>query len=842
MPSDPPGPSHPQDGANPASSQDATVVGDDTPTSGDAGAPGTDAGAAGTASLRDRFGRAWPYLRWPVFGLGALFVLVLLAGIWLWTTTDLPATPSAAESAVLLDREGNELAVLAQEGLRLEVPLEDMAPVAIDALVAAEDRRFFDHTGIDPVGIVRALWNNITDDDTQGGSTLTQQLVKNTYLNDDRTLGRKVREAVLAVKLEQTEDKDEILERYLNTVYFGRGAYGLEAAARTWFDRSAADLTAEQAALLVGMLRGPEALDPVEKPDAALERRNAVLDGMATMGTLSAEETEAAKATPIDVAPREDSPTTLQAGVAPHFVEHVRGLLVDEFGEQALYDRGLVVRTTLDLTDQRAAEAAVAAHLDDPSDPQAALVAIDREGAVRAWVGGRDFETLQVDLVSDAGGSGRQPGSTFKPVTLAANFEAGNGAGQQFPAPAEITLDVGDAEPWTVTNAGGQDYGTLTLAEGTFRSVNTVYAQAVLQVGPQAVVDLAGRLGIDRELDAQPSIALGTEEVSVLEMGTLYSTLSRSGARIDPYVITSVETRDGRVLRDLGDPEVTQAVEPAVADTVSAVLEETPRQGTARRAALDRPMAAKTGTTQRNADAWLAGYTPEYTAIVWVGNAESNEPIADVDGERVQGGTVPAGIWHDFMVEALADVPPTPFPEPDPDLLGDTSTPLTLEATPSVEPGETVAVTGTGFEQCRSSWFVVLEGPTTVYEQPQPAPDPDDEGDDPAPREPQPVEPVLVESAPDVDSDAGERRAEVRMPVTAVPGTYQVSARCDAGAGPRAMGPTATVEVPIDPATTTTTTTTSSTTTTTEPEGTDTTTTSSPTSSTTTTTEPNDGG
>ncbi len=783
--------------------------------------------AAASTGVRGRLARAWPWLRWPVFGFTALLVLLLVAVAWLWTTTDLPPARSTSAAAVLLDREGNELALLAQEGLRLEVDLDEVAPVAVDALIAAEDQRFYEHTGIDPVGLGRAVWNNLTDSSTQGGSTLTQQLVKNAYLNDERTISRKVREAVLAVKLERTEDKDQILERYLNTVYFGRGAYGIEAAARTYFDSTAAELSPERAALLMGMLRSPERLEPGRDLEAATARRDHVLRTMVEMGALTAEEGEAALALPVEVTTVVASPTTLQEGVAPHFVEHVRGLLIAELGEQALYDQGLVVHTTLDLADQRAAEASVAKHLDDPEDPQAAVVAIDRTGAVRAWVGGRDFAALQVDLAGGAGGSGRQPGSTFKPVVLAANFEAGNGAGERYPAPSEITLDV-KGGPWTVSNAGGQDYGTLTLAEATANSVNTVYAQVLAKVGPEAIVDLAGRLGIRSELDAEPSIALGTEEVTPLELASMFSTLSRSGVRIDPFVITEVENREGRTVWDPEDPEEDEAVEPRIADTVSAVLAETPRSGTARRAALDRPMAAKTGTTQENADAWLAGYTPEYTAVVWVGNAEGNEPIPDVDGMAVQGGTIPAMIWHDFMVEALADVPPTEFPEPDPELLSDTAPPVELTATPSVDAGQAVDIVGNGFQTCRVAWFVVLEGPTSVAQQPA--------GQDGAP--PPPAPPVLVESPPDTGSDEPGRRTSVQMPPGAAPGTYQVSARCDAGAGPQPLGPSATVEVRVDPSATTTTSTTSTTSTTVveeETEPTTTTSTSSPRQNTTTT-------
>jgi len=662
----------PEAAGPPASQPDVGPVAEATtelPAAAGAPAPGGPSGRPSPlTALRSHARRAWPWLRWPVYGFGALVLLVVGLVAWLWFATDLPPTPSVAASAVLLDHDGNELAVLAQEGLRLEVPLEDMAPVAIDALVAAEDRRFFDHTGIDPTGIARAFWKNLTDDGMQGGSTLTQQLVKNTYLTTDRTISRKVREAVLAVKLERTEDKDAILERYLNTVYFGRGAYGLEAAARNWFGTSAGELTAPQAALLAGILRAPEALDPTEEPEAALRRRNSVLDAMASMGALSADEAEQAKGTPIEVTDEEPRPTVLRAGVAPHFVEHVRRMLIDEFGEQALYDRGLVVHTTLDIEDQRAAEAAVATHLDDPQDPQAALVSVDRWGAVRAWVGGRDFDALKVDLVSGAGSGGRQPGSTFKPITLAAYLDGGGSAAERFRAPSEITLDGGGPEPWEVSNAGGSSYGSLSLAEATVDSVNTVYAQAVLDIGADKVVDMANRLGIQRELQPHASIALGAQEVTPLELATVYSTLGRSGARVDPFVVTSVEDRHGDVIWE-ADIEPKQVVDAEVADTVSAILEDTPRSGTARRAALDRPMAAKTGTTQDNADAWLAGYTPEYTTIVWVGNPASNEPIPPVDGVSVQGGTIPAMIWHDFMVEAVADVPDTPFPEPDDELL-----------------------------------------------------------------------------------------------------------------------------------------------------------------------------
>jgi penicillin-binding protein 1A len=766
---------------------DDTAVHDTVPVEGaEPAADGevmTDAdAAAGVPPWRRRAGQVWHYARWPVFAGAAVVALLFAAVAWIWFTTDLPTAAAATDSAILLDRNGDELAVLAQDGLRIEIDLDEMGPVVPDAVVAAEDRRFYEHDGVDPGSVFRAFWNNVRNDEIQGGSTITQQLVKNVYLDSERTFSRKFREAILAMKVEQQSSKDEILERYLNTVYFGRGAYGIEAAARTYFDKPAGELQPAQAAMLVGILRSPETLDPAEEPEAVERRRNEVLDTMVELGTLPAAKAEEAKAAPIEVL-GEVAPTKLSAGVAPHFVEQVRRDIVDEFGERALYDRGLVIHTTLDVTDQKAAEESVAKNLDDPADPQAAVVGIDRAGAVRAWVGGRDFEALKLDLVSSDAGTGRQPGSTFKPLVLAAGFEAGMGAGQQYPAPASITLDV-PPEPWEVSNAGGSDYGVLSLFDATVQSVNTVYAQHVLQVGPEAVVDVADRLGVGRELEAERTIALGAEEVTPLELATVFSTLSRSGERIDPYLVTKIETRGGETLFELDEPEKEEAVEPRIADTVSHILSETPRRGTARRAALDRPMAAKTGTTQDNADAWLAGYTPEYTAVVWMGYADSNKPMEAVDGQAVQGGTIPAQIWHDFMVKALEDVEPTEFPPPDEELLGDPNEDMRLTASPPrVEPGERVVVDGSGFEVCINGWQAVLEGASTRYESPS-----------------------------DGGSDKPNRTAAIVLPPDAPEGEYRVRALCDFGAGPRPLGPTASVLVGPDPDSTTTTSSTTSTT------------------------------
>ncbi|MEQ1788049.1 MAG: transglycosylase domain-containing protein, partial [Acidimicrobiales bacterium] len=326
--------------------------------------------------------------------IGALGLAALAL---LWFTVELPEDPPELQSAVLVAEDGRELAVLSQEGQRFIVSLDEIDPVVVDALLSAEDRRFYDHGGVDPIGLTRALVSNLRHSGTQGGSTLTQQLVKNEYLTSERSLVRKAREAVLSVKLERSADKDEILERYLNTVYFGRGAYGIEAAARAYFDTSAADLDTGQAALLVGLLRSPETADPVEDMDEAVARRSSVLADMVDNDALTASEAEAIEAQPIEVNER-TAPAPPTGGLAPHFVEWVRQQTVAAVGESALYGRGLRVVTTLDIDAQVAAETAVAELVTDPEGPEVALVALDEDGAIRAHVGSRDYDTLAVNL------------------------------------------------------------------------------------------------------------------------------------------------------------------------------------------------------------------------------------------------------------------------------------------------------------------------------------------------------------------------------------------------------------------------------------------------------------
>jgi len=756
-----------------------------------------------TAAAIGRARRWWHglprWVRWPAWvgaGLGAAVVLLFVV---LWFTLELPEEPPEIDSAVVLAADGQELAVLSKDGQRFEIELTQVAPVVVDALLAAEDRRFYEHGGVDPIGIVRALWTNVRTDRLAGGSTLTQQLVKNQYLSSERTLWRKAREAVLSVKLERTADKDEILERYLNTVYFGRGAYGIEAAARVYFDRPAAEVDLPQAALLIGLLRSPETADPVEDPDEATARRAVVLRDLVETDRITQAEADAADATPIDALP-DTAGATLTAGLAPHFVEWVRQQTIAAVGEDAIYSSGLRVITSLDLRAQAAAETAVAETLTDPAAPQAALVALDTDGAIRAHVGGRDFEALQVDLVrgAEGGGTGRQPGSAFKPFVLGAALEEGITLGDRYAAPPTIDLQVG-GQPWTVDNYDLEGFGDLTVGEATASSVNTVYAQLLAEVGPDRVAEAAAAMGLDAPLEPHPALALGVEEVAPLDLASAYLTLANDATSTEPYGIVRIENRDGEVLwePDRPAPEedvIDQGVGRAVTHALRGVIED----GTGQAADIGRPAAGKTGTTQGNVDAWFAGYVPGYAAVVWMGYPQP-APMENVQGRRaVTGGTFPAEIWSRFMEVAMEGREEADFPAPPEELLRESEPASLAVEPPEADPGATITARGTGFGFCRASWSVaVVETP--------------------------------IASAPETGSDAEERTATIQLPPDIAAGSYRVVARCDSGAGARDVAES--VLVVRGPATTTTT----STTTTTRPGNGNTTTTSSTTTSTTTT-------
>jgi penicillin-binding protein 1A len=544
------------------------------------------------------------------------------------------------------------LAILRGEESRVLVSTEDIAPIMRQAIVSVEDQRFFDHDGIDLRGIARALWSDIRHQAiVEGGSTITQQFVKNAYIRNERTLARKVREAALAWQLEQQWSKDRILTAYLNTIYFGNGAYGIQQASRTYFKKSARDLDLHEAALLAGLPADPSLYDPVTNARAAQDRRRLVLSMMLQQGKITRADFERANRAALPDPDDVRLPGT--RGPAPYFVNYVKDQLVDHYGAGRVFGGGLRVRTTIDLKLQETARAAIEKVLDDPEGPAAALVAIDpRSGAVKAMFGGRNFRQSQFNLAAQAQ---RQPGSAFKPIVLATAMREGISPLSELES-KKVSIDA-DGRIWTVTNYDNTYLGRVSLARAMVSSDNSVYAQLTDVVGPKAIVDTAKLLGISSPLNAYFSIGLGSLAVNPLEMARAYSTFANSGRRVDgslfgdqPRVVESVQrVRAGRTEENA--PRPTQVLEPGEAALVTDILEDVVRAGTGRQAAIPgRPVAGKTGTTDNYGDAWFVGYTPELVVAVWVGYADRLRPmLTEAGGRPVTGGTLPAQIWREFV-------------------------------------------------------------------------------------------------------------------------------------------------------------------------------------------------
>lgn len=618
--------------------------------------------------------------------------------------------PIPAQSAVrsrILAADGTELATLFTEN-RKPISIQDIPDHVKNAVIAAEDQRFWSHKGFDGKSIIRAAIANIAADDTvQGGSTITQQYVKNIYFPVDRprTFKQKILETQIAAKLEKELSKEQILERYLNTVYFGNGAYGIEAAAEHYFRKTTRLLTLEDSALLAGLIRSPESDNPRRAPEAALARRNHVIDRMTNLKMISMNH-----ATQTRIAPMGLTEPPVRQLVEPHFVEYAKQWVLrnpafgsDESERAAfLYQRGIEIQTSLDPTLQRHARNAIAQILNRPGDPEASLVAIDpRNGKVVAMVGGRDFSRSQVNLAlgRNGGGSGRQSGSAFKPFVLAAAFEDGMRPETTYLSSPPV-IRVSKTEVWRPNNNEGRSGGYIPLRTAMTHSVNGVFARLGMDVGPGRVRAMARRLGVTADLGhrtldnrvlAHPSISLGTEEVSVLDMASAYATLANYGTYIKPSPVMSIELQNEEQF-DLR-LEARRVLDSGIAWLVTDVLRDVVRSGTGTRAqlAFDRPVAGKTGTTQNYADAWFVGYTPDLAVAVWVGYPDGQIPMRNVHGIRVFGGTFPATIWKLFMDNALEERPVLDFSLPKDDLIKVTINPETgLLAGPYCPNGEEV--------------------------------------------------------------------------------------------------------------------------------------------------------
>ena len=557
------------------------------------------------------------------------------------------------------------LAVLRGDESRVLLEPDEIAPLMKHAIVAIEDRRFNEHDGVDLRGILRAGWEDITNKSVvQGGSTITQQFVKNSCVTSARTISRKLKEAALAWQLEQRWPKLRILTAYLNTIYFGNGAYGIQRAAQTYFNTTASRLTLPQAALLAGIPADPARFDPVTNPRTARARRLEVLNAMLAQNEISARDLERADRTPVPRAADVRLPGI--EGPAPFFVNYVKQQLIEKYGTRRVFGGGLNVKSTIDLRLQKLARRAIETVLKQPNGPSAALVSIrPSTGEVVAMYGGDNFRQSQFNLAVQGE---RQPGSSFKPFVLATALKQGISPATTFPS-KPVSIFIGD-KYWPVHNYENAYIGSADLTTATAVSDNSIFAQLTRLVGPANVARTAHALGITRHLNPYFAIGLGADAVSPLEMARAFSTFANDGRRVDgsafgnrPRAIAQVDNAAGKLVED--NRPVNRVVLDREQDALlTSILQGVIRSGTGRRASLpDRAVAGKTGTTENYGDAWFVGYTPQLATAVWVGYPNGLKPmLTEYHGQAVAGGTFPADIWRVFNQLALAGTTPTAFP------------------------------------------------------------------------------------------------------------------------------------------------------------------------------------
>jgi penicillin-binding protein 1A len=600
--------------------------------------------------------------------------------------------PSLPQTSFMYASDGTLITSLHAAEDRVIVASRKIPEIVRDAVIAIEDKRFYDHHGIDIKALLRAAYVDATSGRiVEGGSTITQQYVKQAYVGDEETLSRKVKEAYLAWQVEQKLTKDQILTRYLNTVYFGNGAYGVQAAAETYFDRPATELTLAQAALLAGLIRGPNDYDPVTHPRVATRRRNEVLGNMQALGMIDVSSHSRATERPVNLTMAHEGE---QHYVAPYFVDYVKQWFLSNprFGKtpeqryDLLFEGGLRITTTIDPRLQQEAETAVESILLYPSDPYAAMTVVDpRTGFIEAMVGGRDYwdptdRFARINLAA-GGTTGRQAGSSFKPFALVAALEQGISPSQSFDG-SSVSVPLGDGTVWTPGNAEGGSYGYLSLESATVNSVNVAYVnieKAIgdgnIYVGAQRVVATAKRLGIrccirttspGSQLQAVPSAVLGTNEVNTIEMASAYGTLANGGLHVQPTPVSSVTTADGKVLYQ-APSRAEPVVSPSVVTLADQIMQKVVLYGTGTAANIGRPQIGKTGTAQNYSDAWFVGAIPQLVAAVWIGFPQGQIPMCcgRTRISPVYGGTWPAQIWRAFMVNATAHMPEKPFPTSD---------------------------------------------------------------------------------------------------------------------------------------------------------------------------------
>jgi penicillin-binding protein 1A len=656
---------------------------------------------------RSRLRRILRWALWLAVPAVAVAAGTVIGLIYAFARVPVPAEVPTAQTIVFLDETGGrEIGTLSAQENRRVVPLDRIPEETRRAVLAAEDRDFYEHGAISWRGLARASAANLLRRRiSEGGSTITQQYVKNAFpgVGRDRTLFRKLKEAVLAVKLERKFSKDQILEFYMNTVYFGRGAYGIDAAARTYFKQKVENLKPAQSALLAGVIRSPEFYGKQDHAASAKVRRDYILQAMVDRGWLTAKEGRAATASKLGIIWKGGRPPGIANSRAPFFLEKVRQYLVARYGAEAVNLGGLRVRTTLDLKMQTLADQTVKRILDNPkSDPKAALVSIDpRNGAVRAMYGGWNFKTRQFNYATN---SIRQAGSTMKPFVLAQALNDGYSVNSVYPGPAELIVNGEDFKNYDDT-----PYGQMTLRDATRLSVNTIYVQLMQQVKPDRVAKFAKAHGLAAELAGQPvkdprpledqpvlkpvlALSLGSGDVTTLQLASAFGTWANRGIHHTPHLVEKVVDSRGRVLEEHRNPQGTQVIAQVHADTMNMVLKSAVENGTGQAARLfGREVAGKTGTTSDYTDARFVGYTPNLVTSVWLGFDKPQQKLVGVRGlAGVSGGSLPAQIWHDFMDVATRDRPIASFSPPAElggVVLNSTTTAPPVTVPPTTQPG-----------------------------------------------------------------------------------------------------------------------------------------------------------
>ncbi len=630
--------------------------------------------------------------------VGLLLAGAAAAAAWVYVffvLRDLPRVPEPLSRIIetpateIYAAGGERLLVL---GGRELVPLHRISPHFLQAVIAVEDHRFWEHRGIDKLRLIKAFWVNLfRRGRLEGASTITQQLAKNLFFTFRRTLERKFREMLVALHIEARFGKSEILEAYVNQIAFGVGALGIEQAARSFFGKSASQLTLAEASLLAGLPKSPTRYNPYRHFERAKERQRTVLRRMVATGAVTAAQAEEAFRAPLALRPRSRE-TPASGG---YFIDWVMKELEDRYGSDVVHHAGLKVFTTLDARLQAQAEEAVAAGLarldpllkpppaaegESPPRLQVALAAVEvHSGAVRAMVGGRDYAESEFNRAVQ---NNRQPGSGFKPFVYYAAFEkAGLHPASVF-VDQRVSIPIAGQPSWTPRNFSGDYEGPMILKHALAQSVNSIAAQLAQRVGAPAIIDAARRCGIKSPLAAVPSIALGTSGVSPLEMASAFATFASGGMRHEPFAIRRVEDSSGRILEERligGRRTIDAAIAFQLVDMMRAVI----REGTGRgilQLDFRAPAAGKTGTTDDHLDAWFTGFTPTLSASVWVGYDRA-APLRDANGRGLTGGRAAAPLWAEFMKRATADEPRREFPIP-PDIRFVTVSPTTGETPP----------------------------------------------------------------------------------------------------------------------------------------------------------------